>query len=61
MFHIILGYWIFFAFHKFFTNTILYLDHQHIDLTLVRLDSSGMKQIHGKLVEDAGISSIKKA
>lgn len=61
MLHIILGYWIFFALDKLFTNTILYLEHQHIDLTLVRLDSSGMKQIHGKLVEEAGISSIQKA
>lgn len=56
------GYWIFFAFDKIFKNTVLYLEHHHTDLTSVSLDSSVMKQIHGKLVKDAeGFSSIKKA
>lgn len=61
MLHVILGYWIFFAVDKFFKDAILYLEHQHTDLTLFRFDSSDMKQIHGKLVEDVGISSIKKS
>lgn len=62
MLHIILAYWVFFAFcDKFFTNIVLYLEHQQTDLTLVRLDSRGVKQIHGELVEETGISSLEKA
>lgn len=60
--HVILAYCGFFFYSvTFVTNTVLYLEHQQTDLTLVTLDSRSMKQIHGELVEETGIRSLKKA